>query len=293
MEQVKRLTMAAAVVGAVLSMAACGGDSPFAATSVNGSSVVLKGTVLNLVPSLGAGLTTPAGVVGVAGAPGAATSAKGPVAAASADETINVYVLENPDIKTTVDEDGGFVLRGLPAGSFTLVFTDGAGAELGRLTFDAVLPNQELTVSVEVTDGRVVLVEEQRNGIGHAGLEIQGSIDAISKLDPSGDSVFVIAGYEVLARPGATAIRRDNVGLTVSDLSVGDQVHVKGAWLPLESGTTAADQQVLAHEIKLQDGDDSDGPKVTICHKGKQTLSIGASAWPAHMAHGDTLGACK
>jgi len=51
---------------------------------------------------------------------------------------------------------------------------------------------------------------------------------------------------------------------------------------------------VLAHEIKLQEeGDGTEGPKITICHKSKQTLSIGASAWPAHMAHGDTLGACK
>jgi hypothetical protein len=47
---------------------------------------------------------------------------------------------------------------------------------------------------------------------------------------------------------------------------------------------------VLAHEIKLQDGDDIDGEKVTICHKGKNTITI--SAWPAHMAHGDTEGAC-
>jgi hypothetical protein len=32
--------------------------------------------------------------------------------------------------------------------------------------------------------------------------------------------------------------------------------------------------------------------KVTICHKGKNTLSVSVNAWPAHKAHGDTLGAC-
>jgi hypothetical protein len=32
--------------------------------------------------------------------------------------------------------------------------------------------------------------------------------------------------------------------------------------------------------------------KVTICHKGKNTLTIGISALPAHLAHGDTMGAC-
>lgn len=32
--------------------------------------------------------------------------------------------------------------------------------------------------------------------------------------------------------------------------------------------------------------------KILICHKGKNTLSIAPSAWPAHEAHGDTCGAC-
>ena len=32
--------------------------------------------------------------------------------------------------------------------------------------------------------------------------------------------------------------------------------------------------------------------KVTICHKGKKTIRIQASAVPGHLAHGDTLGAC-
>ena len=34
------------------------------------------------------------------------------------------------------------------------------------------------------------------------------------------------------------------------------------------------------------------GKKVTICHKGKKTISIGKAAWPAHQRHGDTLGTC-
>ena len=32
--------------------------------------------------------------------------------------------------------------------------------------------------------------------------------------------------------------------------------------------------------------------KLTICHKGKKTLSISADAWSAHQAHGDTMGPC-
>jgi hypothetical protein len=32
--------------------------------------------------------------------------------------------------------------------------------------------------------------------------------------------------------------------------------------------------------------------KITICHKGKKTLTVAAPAWAAHDRHGDTLGAC-
>jgi hypothetical protein len=34
------------------------------------------------------------------------------------------------------------------------------------------------------------------------------------------------------------------------------------------------------------------GGKVTLCHKGKNTITVGANAAPAHLARGDTLGAC-
>jgi hypothetical protein len=32
--------------------------------------------------------------------------------------------------------------------------------------------------------------------------------------------------------------------------------------------------------------------KVTLCHKGRVTISVGAPAEPAHLRHGDRLGAC-
>jgi hypothetical protein len=36
-----------------------------------------------------------------------------------------------------------------------------------------------------------------------------------------------------------------------------------------------------------------DNDKVTLCHKGRQTITVEASDVPAHLAHGDTLGACE
>lgn len=219
------------------------------------------------------------------------------IPAPKAGEPIEVAVSGLPGSRVTVGSDGSFTLRGPPAGGFTLVFTQ-AGATIGTLAFGQVAANQQITITVEVVNGEVVLVDEDRRGIGHAGVELEGQVQNVLALDPAGDSRFMIAGRVVIARPAVTAIREGTTARTVNDVTAGRQVHVKGTTL---EGTT----DVLAYEIKLQGPGDSTGTgtppaeaKVTICHippgnpSKKQTLSIGASAWPAHQAHGDTQGSC-
>ena len=39
--------------------------------------------------------------------------------------------------------------------------------------------------------------------------------------------------------------------------------------------------------------DNAPGTNVTICHKGKNTITVSQHALKAHLAHGDTVGACK
>jgi hypothetical protein len=45
---------------------------------------------------------------------------------------------------------------------------------------------------------------------------------------------------------------------------------------------------VMASSVLASNGQE----KVEVCYKGKNTLSIGAPAVAAHLAHGDTVGAC-
>jgi hypothetical protein len=56
------------------------------------------------------------------------------------------------------------------------------------------------------------------------------------------------------------------------------------------------DGEVVLIKVDFGDDDDDDGDgggsKATVCHKGKNTLSIDESAVSAHLGHGDTLGAC-
>ena len=268
------LTLALAVASAV-ALIGCGSDNP--AGPSGGLGVNLRGMVLDQ---------------GVASAFSVSKMAGG---AQAAGDAMTVTVQENQAITATVGEDGSFTLRGLPEGNFTLIFKSAGGVVLGTLSFSQVKPNQEITITVQVTGGGLQLIEERRNGIGHGDLEIEGLVDQVVTLSPTGDSTFVIDGYTVVARPGQTAIREGNRSRSVQEVTAGRRVHVKGVWLAPSSSSGSA-QQVLAHEIKLQgpeeDGDD-DGQKITICHKKKNTLSVSVSAWPAHQAHGDTMGACK
>jgi hypothetical protein len=187
-------------------------------------------------------------------------------AGAASAATMTVTVLEDPSISTTVAGDGSFTLRGLPPGGFTLVFKNGS-AEIGRLSFAEVKANQEIVLTVQVSNSGVVLLDEKRNGIGHGDVEIEGNVTQIVALNVAGDSRFVINGRTVVARPGVTAVREGNRSRNIEDVTAGRHVHVKGVWLPLEGST----QPVLAHEIKLQgdDGEDDDsGPGKSFCAAG-------------------------
>jgi hypothetical protein len=226
-----RIRFAVLVVLVAAALTACG--NPF---GPDGQGVVVRGTVQ------GAGaLVAP----GVHAASGASTAA-----------TVTVTVAENTAITTTVGADGTFTLRGLPDNGFTLIFTSG-GVELGRLSFSEVKANQEITLTVQVSSGAVVLLEERRNGIGHGDVEIEGNVTSIVAFNPTGDSRFVINGKTVVARPGVTAVREGNRSRNIEDITAGRHVHVKGTWLPMEGSV----QPVLASEIKLQgdEGDDDGG----------------------------------
>lgn len=249
--------------------------------------VVIAACGMMLAASCGSSAPAAAKTAVVIGKVEATTAAK------AAGDPIEVHVQSDPDIKTTVGADGTFTLRGLPEGSFTLVFTQG-GAQIGMLTFQEVAANQQITIHVQLVDTELVLVDEDRRGIGHAGIELEGPVQNVIVLNPSADSRFVIAGRSVIARPGVTAIRQGTERKTVEDVTAGKQVHVKGT--TLEDST-----DILAYEIKLQGATDAgtgEEKKITICHippgnPGKaKTLTIGASAWPAHQGHGDKEGAC-
>jgi len=272
--RMRKATWAVVLLGILV--AACGSDGPTGASA--GISPTIRGRFVG-----GA----------FAGAPEVSR------ASVVAAEDIIVRVQEDPAVQVKVGSDGTFTLRGLPAGGFTLLFTQG-GTVIGQQTFTEVQPNHEITIQVELVEGEVVVVDESRTGIGHGDIEIEGEIEKITT-GSNGEVKLLIDGKTVIFKPGETAIRdEDNQAVLVADLEEGMQVHVKGVWV--EGSAT----DVIAHSIVVQEGDDDDddgdvgeGGKATICHippgnpANQKTLSVGTSAVPAHMAHGDKMGACS
>lgn len=232
-----------ALVLGMITLTACGGGSSNPAGPSSAGAVTLNGSVVG------------------AGGASVSSSASGVTATSTTllvPSTITVSVQESPAMTTTVGADGSFTLRGLPTGSFTLVFTRD-GTRIGALSFTAVLPNQELNITVSVTNSSLVLLEEQRNGVGHGDLEIEGTVEQVLLLSATGDSRFLIHSRTVVARPGQTTIREGNAVRGPADLTVGRPVHVKGVWLPAEGSI----QPVLAYEIKIQAEGDDDTPSPT------------------------------
>ncbi|HSF16349.1 MAG TPA: DUF5666 domain-containing protein [Vicinamibacteria bacterium] len=224
------------------------------------------------------------------------------ISAQSGFEGITAKVFDTNDqeiASVDVNADGTFTLRGLPE-AFYLQFEGPDGPIGGPIYFDAVKPNQEIDIVLEMVGDAIVVVEERRTGIDHEGsegVELEGRASSITPGENPMTGSLDVNGYTVLTRAGETSIRKGNRSLTLEDLQDGDRVHVRGVF---------EGQDVFAYEIKLQEELENDGGNtgggcdyrdpakpnhILVCHKGK-TLSIAPDAWPGHRGHGDTCGPC-
>ena len=197
-------------------------------------------------------------------------------------------------------KDGAFTIRGLPE-SFSLFFLDEHGDRISEdlMDFEGVKPNQEIDIVVAVEDDgtvrTVTVVEETRTGINHegsAGIELDGTAENVSIESHPMTGSLDVNGYHVVTRHGETSIRKGQENLTLEEIS-GKQVHVRGVF---------EGDDVFAFEIKLQEEEEEEEKEgedqVTLCHipKGNpgnaKTITVGAGAVAAHLAHGDYLGSC-
>lgn len=237
-----------AALGLVLS--ACGGSPTAPSTGVT-----LRGVAVNQ---------------GVSSADGLRALSSRPAAAGTS--TITVTVQENTSITTTISGNGTFELEGLPAGSFTLVFSSN-GATLGTVTINNVPTQAEIEIVVQLSSTNVALVKVTINGsdktddetgtsttkscvieggrVG-AGVELEGSVGKVV----TAEKVFEMSvngqradGKVTVDASGASFSCAGVKGTCDAKLIInGARVHVSGK----VDTCTVSDAKVTAREVKFQ-----------------------------------------
>jgi hypothetical protein len=235
-----------ALLTVLLPLVGCGGSSTPASPSGHG--VVLNGVVI--------------------GSEVASSASAGVSAQANSGSRITVTVEGNPSLSATVSASGTFVLEGLPAGSFTLVFTLN-GVVIGTINITGVGEQVEIHIVVKVTSTTVVLVnldmgdDSQQQGDtktclisgGRSGekIELEGDVASGTptafKMDVNGNR----AGKPVDVSATAASFvcngdKKDSATTCQATVKAGAKVHVSGTL----TSCTLDVAQVVATEVKVQ-----------------------------------------
>ena len=149
--------------------------------------------------------------------------------------TAMVVIVVGTSITTTVDSAGRFTLLNVPPGHVQLQFS-ASGAD-ARLDLDDVADHEQIQISVRVS-GATVEIEENTREKADQRAEVEGRVTGVSA---SG----LMVGDKNISVPAGTVIRHGGTPMTLTDIHVGDRVHVKG---------TKTATGVMATEIMVQTG---------------------------------------
>src|SRR4051812_11822679 len=208
-------------LAAVLTVA-CGSDKP---TSPASPSASTPAAAAPAPPTAGAvsGATISGVVVGAAGI----TSANRVLSVTGMTVTVSGSSASSP-----VDGSGQFVLRGVPSGHVDLHFSGGGNdAHLG---LDDVADHEDIHLTVHVNGSTADMDNDDRDD--HGNLEVEGVVTQVG-----GGTLRI--GDTVVTVPAGIVIRHDGTTMTLTDIHVGDRVHVHG------TGTRTA---VTATRIEVQ-----------------------------------------
>jgi len=141
-------------------------------------------------------------------------------------------------LSTTVAPGEAFLLSGVPAGNVELRII-GTGTDT-RITIANVVDGETIRVNVNNSGSRITIDVTERDQPDSKS-EIEGRIAAI---DPGARTMIVDA--LTISVPTTTRIRKGQKDLALTDLKVGQRVHVRG---------TPSGSMLVASEVTLQDED--------------------------------------
>lgn len=243
----RRVLLTWIAVAAAVFAPACGGDSPSSPSGSGG--VAVQGVVL------GDGVSF------------AASSGAKPSSAKAQKITVMV---EGTTITAEVSANGTFELKGIPSGTFTLVFLVD-GAEIGRVVISAE-EGSEVKIVVQVKESVLVVVEIKVEGTGPVaspspaasacmlnggrvgqGIELEGDVSsgtyAAFKMAVNGR-----AGTPVDVNASSASFRCIGGAKSLTDVECkasvkeGAKVHVRGTLMTCTTSTAG----VTAAEVKVQ-----------------------------------------
>lgn len=145
-------------------------------------------------------------------------------------------------VSASVDDSGHFLLRGVPAGHVELHFT-GPGVD-ARLTLEDVTEHANVQITVTVSGTTAQLGDDAREDDDNK-VEVEGIVTHIA------GTMLTVAGRSILVT-STTTIRHGDTTLALSNIHVGDRIHVDGT---ITSGTST----ITATTIDVQQGEDTPG----------------------------------
>ena len=206
---IRRHALNLTVSFAVVLAAACGNDKPSSPTapslpSSTGAAPAPAPPPLGVV----AGATISGRVVGITGI----ASASHGLSTGGMTVTVAGTSLSSP-----VDSSGGFALGGIPAGHVDLHFS-GSGSD-AHLGLDDVAEHEDIHLTVHVSGSTVELEDNQREDSGK--VEVEGRVTQVG-------AGSLRVGDATVTVPAGIPIRREDKAVALSDIHVGDRVHVRG-----------------------------------------------------------------
>ncbi|MDE3155120.1 MAG: hypothetical protein KGN76_08450 [Acidobacteriota bacterium] len=138
------------------------------------------------------------------------------------------------NLSTTVDGSGQFTLNNVPAGDVTLQFT-GPNTN-ASVTISGVASGQQLQITVTVS-GSSASLDSEHGGGNNSSVQLEGLIGSIDLTART-----IVVNGTTVSVPATASITHGSTTLQLSDLQVGQRVHVKGT---NQSGTVVATQVML------------------------------------------------
>ena len=187
-------------------------------------------------PAANTGAMIAGTVVGFSGTPSAAFSTRA---------TGLTVTVTGSNLSSAVDDSGRFELRGVPGGHVELHFS-GRSTD-ARLSLDNVADHDAIEIVVRVNGTTAEIEDNHRQGADNR-VEIEGTV-----ADVNTTAGTLRIRDTVVTVPATATIRHGSTTMKLSDIRVGDRIHVKG----MTTGTTT-----VASEVEVQnehDGDDDHG----------------------------------